>query len=295
MKNKPINLGNYSGRVFYNRDIVNALRAALDHAGDDGHLMSVPELVKARLAAEENDFLWNKRFNCATEEYVGRTSLGSGVYVVAHGRGILLNPDRLEQAFRDNQNELVGPDVARLTEEEFHDLMDEGILPDGRELPLYPYEAFIRQPDLTLPYGVVLDYDKVRRAYHDFTRDSDDGLEDDPLFIARVGGKENARRYLEKINERDGFFMNYWHLDDIAQPDTAVGCFLHVLEDFKHTLLYKPTEDFSISGRFVSLSSSETVESGKDGRLERILRVAERFMPPAVQKQFEKELRHSYK
>jgi hypothetical protein len=252
-----INFGDYSGRRFYNCNIVQALDAALEYADEDGHLMSAPELVKARLLAEEMDYVWKKSFYCATEEYVGRTRRDTAIYVVAHGKGILLKPNRLERAFQEELfQEEVPFGLVRLEEEEFHDLIEEGMLSDGSELPLYSYKDFINQSNLTLPYGIVLDYDKVQSSYPTLSKDSEKGLENDPLFIARVGGKRNAEQYIKRTNEIPlSFFANYCHFYDIIDPDIPLGHFLLVWDNFTSGLVHGMIhdDDNPIKRRFVGI------------------------------------------
>ena len=54
--------------------------------------------------------------------------------------------------------------VGKISEQEAHDVL-EGRLPDGTEVPVYPFEEFKQGiSDLPIRYGVILDYELARQS-----------------------------------------------------------------------------------------------------------------------------------
>ena len=102
----------------------------------------------------------------------------------------------------------------------------EGRLPDGTEVPVYPYEEF-KQGINDLPairYGVIIDYELARqslRGYEEF-----EVLKDDPNMIVRAGGVEANNAYLDKYRDRNNTkLMGHWHpynRIDKNQPQTRM-------------------------------------------------------------------------
>ena len=201
----------------------NALRRALEYAGDDGFVASLPQLLNARLEASYANIIWNTWFTSTTEENVVTTPQGNRVVVVVHGGGIFGSPQRLEQVYyastdRANTQGFTGQYAAKITAREAHDLL-EGKLPDGRRIPVYPFAEFKRGiADLPMQYGVVLDFELARqskRGYETFAK-----LKDDPNMIARAGGVDACAAYLDKAQARHNTtVMGHWHPYNRIDPD----------------------------------------------------------------------------
>jgi hypothetical protein len=182
-----------------------AFRRALEYAGDDGFVASMPQLLHARANAPYDNIIWNTWFTANSEENVVTTKQGNHVVVTVHGGGIFASPDRFERSLRAdlsrfNSEGLTGQYAAKITEREARDVL-EGKLPDGSEIPVYPFAEFKRGvADLPRRYGVVLDFEvakKGKRGYVSF-----DVLKDDPNMIVRAGGVEPLAVYLDKAQAR---------------------------------------------------------------------------------------------
>jgi hypothetical protein len=182
-----------------------AFRRALEYAGDDGFVASMPQLLHARANAPCDNIIWNTWFTANSEENVVTTKQGNHVVVTVHGGGIFASPGRFERSLRAdlsryNSEGLTGQYAAKISEQEARDVL-EGKLPDGSEIPVYPFAEFKRGvADLPQRYGVVLDLKvakKGKRGYVSF-----DVLKDDPNTIVRAGGVEPLAAYLDKAQAR---------------------------------------------------------------------------------------------
>ncbi len=216
--------------IFFESYLPDALRRALDYAGDDGFVASMPQLLHARANAPYDNIIWNTWFNPNSEESVLTTPQGNHVVVTVHGGGIFASPDRFEKLFRASTNRIcevgfTGLFAGKITEREAHDVL-RGHLPDGAEIPVFPFDEF-RQgiAELSRRYAVVTDLEtaqKCRCGYAAF-----DDLKDDPLMIVRAGGVEPLAKYLDKARSRHNTArMGSWHpfnmIKDIDQPQTRV-------------------------------------------------------------------------
>ena len=119
------------------------------------------------------------------------TKQGNHVVVAVHGGGIFASPARflkLYHASVDRSSELgfTGPFAGKISAREARDVLG-GHLPDGTEIPVYPFDEFKRGvAGLPRRYAVVLDFEtatKCKSGYQAF-----DDLKDDPLMILRAGG-----------------------------------------------------------------------------------------------------------
>jgi hypothetical protein len=182
-----------------------AFRRALEYAGNDGFVASMPQLLHARANAPYDNIIWNTWFTANSEENVVTTKQGNHVVVTVHGGGIFASPERFERSLRAdlsryNSEGLTGQYAAKISEQEARDVL-EGKLPDGSEIPVYPFAEFKRGvADLPRRYGVVLDFEvakKGKRGYVSF-----DVLKDDPNMIVRAGGVEPLAAYLDKAQAR---------------------------------------------------------------------------------------------
>ena len=215
--------------IIFEPHIPTALQRALRHAGDDGFVASLPQLLHARANAPYDNIIWNTWFTSHSEECVVTTKQGNHVVVAIHGGGILATPERFEKSLhadlnRSNPEGLTGQYAAKITESEARDVL-EGKLPDGTEIPVYPFDEFRRGiADLSRRYGVILDYDIARKSKKGFQ--SFDALRDEPNMIVRAGGVEPLEAYLGKFQSRHitklmGNFHPFDHIDR-DQPQTRV-------------------------------------------------------------------------
>ncbi len=216
--------------VFFDSYLPYALRGALEYAGEDGFVASMPQLLHARVNAPYDNIIWNTWFNPNSEENLVTSPQGNRVVVTVHGGGIFASPERFESLFRastgrNSEIGFTGLFAGRIAEREAHDLLA-GRLSDGTDIPLFTFDEFKRGvADLPRRYAVVLDFEtakKCRCGYEAF-----EDLKDDPLMMVRAGGVEAASAYLDKARDRHGSKrMGVWHpfnnIDTPDQPQTRI-------------------------------------------------------------------------
>ncbi len=204
--------------------IPTALRRALDYAGDDGFVASMPQLLHARVNADFDNKIWNTWFFTSTsEESAVTTPQGNHAVVVVHGGGIFTTPERFRKLYlasvgRTAVDGFTGLFGAKILETEARDVQ-QGKMPDGTEIPVFSFDEF-KQGVVDLPrrYGVIMDFEMARTSTCGYA--SFDELKDDPLMIVRAGGVEAAARYLDKAKEYYGTTeMGSWHRFDDLNPD----------------------------------------------------------------------------
>jgi hypothetical protein len=215
--------------IIFDSHVPRALRRALEYAGDDGFVASMPQLLRARANADYDNIIWNTWFTSYTEESVVRTPQGNPVVVVVHGGGIFALPARFERTYRTsderpNADGFVGKNGARISASEAREVLD-GRLPDGSEIPIFPFVDFKRGiADLPRRYGIVLDFEMARQSTRGF--DPFEVLKDEPNMIARAGGVEANAAYLDKARDRHNTkIMGNWHpygRTDPDQPQTRI-------------------------------------------------------------------------
>jgi hypothetical protein len=214
---------NMEAAIIFESYLPDALRQALDYAGDNGFVASMPALLRARTNAAYDNIIWNTWFAAHSEESVVRTAQGNHVVVAVHGGGIYATPERFERTYhadmnRSNTEGFTGQYAGKISEREAADLL-KGKLPDGTEIPVYAFGEF-RQGVTDLPrrYAVVMDFESVRKSksgYQTF-----DELKEEPLMIVRAGGIEAAAAYLDKARDRHNtMVMGNWHPFNRINPD----------------------------------------------------------------------------
>ncbi len=209
--------------IIFETYLPRALRRALQFAGDDGFVASMPQLLHARANASYDGIIWNTWFNANSEENLVTTPQGNHVVVAIHGGGIYASPERFEKLYRadvdrSNPEGLTGQFTGKITGQEAHNVL-EGHLPDGTEIPVYPFEEFKQGvADLPVRYGVILDFELARKAKSGF--ETYEVLKDDPNMIVRAGGVEAAAAYLDKARDRQNTkVMGNWHPHNRIDPD----------------------------------------------------------------------------
>jgi hypothetical protein len=246
-------------RIIFEPHIPTALRRALEFAGDDGFVASMPQLLHARTNAPYDNIIWNTWFTSNTEESVVTTPRGNHVVVAIHGGGIFASPERFERSFhadlsRFNSEGLTGQSATKITEREARDVL-EGKLPDGTEIPVYPFDEFKRGvADLPMRYGVTLDFEMARKSTRGY--ELFDVLKDEPNMIVRAGGVEPLAAYLDKFRARHNTKkMGNWHpynRIDPDQPQTRVpflaGNLGGVGSDVDNESLYGYDEEYGLGG-----------------------------------------------
>jgi len=216
-------------KIIFEPHVPNALRRALEYAGDDGFVASMPQLLHARANASYDNIIWNTWFTSNTEESVVTTPQGKHVVVAVHGGGIFSSPERFEQVYRasvdrSNSQGFTGQYAGKISQQEASDIL-EGKLPDGTQIPVYGFDEFKQSiAELPIRYGVILDLKIARQSTRGY--DPFDVLKDEPNFIIRAGGVEAAAAYLDKARDRhDTKIMGNWHpynRIDLDQPQTRI-------------------------------------------------------------------------
>jgi len=221
---------NMEAAIFYDSYLPAALRRALDYAGEDGFVASLPQLLHARANAPYDNIIWNTWFSSNTEESVVTTPQGNHVVVTVHGGGIFESPERFEKLFRADTNRFneisfTGLFAGKITERESFDLLD-GIMPDGTVIPVFPFDELSQGiKELPRRYGVIMDFDAAKQSSCGYA--SFDVLREDPVMITRAGGRAAANAYLDKAQARHNTSkMGSWHpfkeIRDIKQPQSTV-------------------------------------------------------------------------
>ena len=215
--------------IIFEPHVPNALRRALEYAGDDGFVASMPALLHARANASYDNIIWNTWFTSNAEESVVTKKQGQRVVVAVHGGGICASPERFERTYRasvkrSSSEGFTGQYASKISELEAREVL-EGKLPDGTEIPVYPFDEFKRGvADLPLRYAVVLDLEMARKSTRGY--DPFEVLKDEPNFIVRAGGVEAAAAYLDKARDRHNTqVMGNWHpynRIDLDQPQTRI-------------------------------------------------------------------------
>ena len=187
-----------------------ALQEALKHSREDGMVATMPELIAAKAKADKSHEFWKKWYTVHTEENIGIDKKGrfytrnEPVLIIVNGGGIL-TPDRIRQAY----NEGLVNHSAKYTEDEFNGLL-EGKLPDGSSLALYPYEDIEKGvSNLLHRFGIVMPYQTAKETSSGYHKKR--GFLENPLAIARNGGRENLEGYYEKARNEKGDLGN-WHV-----------------------------------------------------------------------------------
>lgn len=210
--------------IIFDSYLPEALRRALEYAGDDGFVASMPQLLHARANAPYDNEIWNTRsFASNSEESVVRTRRGNHVVVAVHGGGIFASPERFRTLYRASTSRFsklgfTGLFGAKISETEAQALLD-GKLPDGGEIPVFSFKE-VKNEISGLPrrYGVVLDFETAKNANNGNA--AFDELKDDPLMIVRAGGSEAAAAYLDTARERNtSAVMGSWHCLEDINPD----------------------------------------------------------------------------
>jgi len=209
--------------IIFEPHIPTALRRALQHAGDEGFVATMPQLMHARASAPYDNIIWNTWFTANSEESVVTTKKGHRVVVAVHGGGIFASPDRFESSFfadldRSNPEGITGQTAARISEIEARNILD-GKLPDGTQIPVYPFTEFKRGiANLPMRYGVILDFEMARKANNGY--ESFEVLKDEPNMIVRAGGVEPLAAYLDRFRDRHNTkLMGNWHPYNRIDPD----------------------------------------------------------------------------
>ena len=209
--------------IIFEPFLPNALQRALDYAGEEGFVASMPQLLHARVIADYDNIIWNTWFTSNSEESVVTSPQGNRVIVAIHGGGIYATPARFERTFRASVDRAspegyTGQYAGKISDKEARGVL-EGRLPDGTEISIYQFDEFKRGiADLPMRYGVILDFELARQSTRGY--DPFDVLKDEPNMIVRAGGAEANAVYLDKARDRHNTeVMGNWHPYNRIDPD----------------------------------------------------------------------------
>ena len=68
----------WEARIIFEPHVPNALRRAIEYAGEEGYVASMAQLLHARTKADYDNIIWNTWFTSNTEESVVTTKHGAG-------------------------------------------------------------------------------------------------------------------------------------------------------------------------------------------------------------------------
>ena len=209
--------------IIFETHVPDALRRALEHAGEDGFVASMPQLLHARTHAPYDNIIWNTRFTSNSEESVVTTPAGNRVVVAGHGGAIFASPERFERVYRSgtcrsSPEGFTGQYAAKISPKEVSYVLD-GRLPDGTGIPVYSFEEFkCRIADLPMRYGVISDFEMMRKSTRGY--ETFEVLREEPDMIVRAGGVEPLAAYLDAAQKRhETGVMGNWHLYNRIDPD----------------------------------------------------------------------------
>src|SRR3989338_4080500 len=207
------------GEIFKRENQHCSLLYASQHAEGGGYVASMPQLIMGRIKAPFTDGMWLLPIAANSEEIFGidnhgkYAEKGQPVFIEIHGGGIFSSPMRLEQA-RNNGQGWKG--ASELYHKEFDLLLNDGVA-NGKKIPaFFNYNEFLelsRKPEFYYRhknYGIIMDFyeatDRTSRMC------KIDGMDFNPLMIARMGGTMLMGAYLEKMMDfYNTNIVGNWH------------------------------------------------------------------------------------
>lgn len=213
-----------NGAYFENNNLPTALRKAYEHAGKEGSVASMPQLIAGKAIADKSNYLWKKWYTALSEENIcidkkGRFGKkGKAIVITVHNRGIL-TPDRIQKAYDEK---LTKQYAAKYTEKEIGDLLS-GILPNGNSIPFCTVDDVkrgITLPLASLPYAVVMDFETVKATESGWYKKK--RFMDNPLVIARAGTLEYLETYFDKAKDSNKN-VGCWHRFKEIDPKQPQG------------------------------------------------------------------------
>jgi hypothetical protein len=230
-----------------------ALQEALDFAGTNGYVATMPELITAKLKAEKSHDFWQNWYCVHTEENIGIDTKGrfytanQPVLVLVNGGGIL-TPDRIMKAYDE---ELVSGSAKYNFDTEWSPLID-GLANGelfGKSINVYQIEDLIsgkkqakeHNNAIIMPYSMA---QGIESGYH-----KKKGFIENPLAIARAGGIENLESYYEMAKNSNGDLSCY-HRFSGRDGSVPLGRVLFLDVDYDGLSGY---DDLSNDGRFVGV------------------------------------------
>jgi hypothetical protein len=240
-----------NGNTFYDSKIPVALKQALDYATVGGIVVTMPELIAAKVKAAKTHDFWKNWYSVQTEENIGLDKKGKyykkndPVLVIVNGGGIL-TPDRIDKAYADKNGMIDGS--AKYDDKEFDNLLD-GKLPDNTSIQIYRFDE-IKKGIKSLPhkFGVVMPYSMAQGTSSGYYQKA--GFISNPLVIARAGGIENLEKYYDLAKNKEGNLGSY-HPFGGRDASTPSGRLLFLGSSYYGLNGY---DSLNFDGRFVGVA-----------------------------------------
>ncbi|MBI4141213.1 hypothetical protein HY485_05240 [Candidatus Woesearchaeota archaeon] len=83
------------GMIFFSFDAMNAFKHAIKFKGKNGRLATLPDVVDAKIAADDNDAIWHQYIATKTAEYFGSSRGGNKILIVGHNVGPFADDERV--------------------------------------------------------------------------------------------------------------------------------------------------------------------------------------------------------
>ncbi len=262
MVKKAWNISNY--KLASSRLIENAWRRAKDHAGEEGYILSLPELITKFPGFIK--FVLKDWVTANTEELYLTSEKGKYVMLL-HGGGILTERINTIAYGKDDG----------ITEQETVDILD-GNLPNKTNIEIITFDDLKKgRNPINRRHGILLDFETAKltesKEYHQIK-----SLYENPLFVCRTGGFENAKIYLDGLIDGDENSEGLWHPynDKNFNPNLSQSSILFL--GYSKTVGYLGTHYFynEDGGRFVAYSPTpasrdleeviEALNTGKEFR-----------------------------
>lgn len=104
-----------TGTIFYNGEALTAFRNASKFKGKNGRIATLPDVVDAKLSADDDTPIWHKYFATSTGEHFGSSRGGNKILIVGHNVGPFANQERvLNGEFKQGFLELGRTEFRRL-------------------------------------------------------------------------------------------------------------------------------------------------------------------------------------
>ena len=217
------------GRSFEVPDL-NGVEKALRKCQNAGYeAIFMPQLIDARIAASENDYVLSKWFTTPSVKVTGRGKIsdrskkgGTPFVVYAHLSNYFSNPDNIAKSVE--QGLQVG--AGNYPQKEFQRLLD---LKDDENVFVVDYQELKRSPSDLIAVSKAIKH---------------------PQTIPFLGGEERSENYLEEHKEIFGDRIGIWHYDDLdVQPHGRLLVLGNIYGDlYGYDSLYD-------GGRFVGVKS----------------------------------------
>ena len=263
-----------------------------------GRPLDLIDIVEAQIAAPLDSTIWNCSLE-ASEEYRGFIKTGP-VRVVVHGAGLLSNMEWIVDARNRRAN-------LTFLREDGENLVN-GMLPDRRPFPVYQYADFVKMPKLDLPYAVIVP--AVSGLLAPGLISPQDGassvvnvevLDKDPLYVARVGGLENAAKHISALKHAGiNYFINegvpFTDWNDMYSSGNwlcHLVLFASVLKEISARAQMVTWDVDTCKSCACVLPSAPPVSPAKAPNLSQIVETARKYIPKEKQDEFKRDLQRN--